>query len=266
MHNGDSFLTRIIPALVAFILLLPLLGPGDLMAAGKYWDFPKLPQPYKYGNILINRLSEENGVKPVFFSHWSHRVKYTCRVCHFELDFEFDVNKTEITEEDNRNGTFCGACHNGKDAFGHTPENCDRCHTGTVSIGREKFQQFANKIPRGFFGNKLDWAKAIKWEIITPLYSIFHKEEKPLPFNKRLNLKADWNYVPPAVFPHDVHAQWLDCANCHPDIFNIRKKTTKNFAMKYILEKKFCGVCHLKVAFPLDDCKGCHPAMNRGKR
>ena len=248
------------------ILLSLLAGTGDLMATGKYWDFPPLPPPYKYGNILMNRVSEKNGAKPVFFPHWSHRVKYTCRVCHFELDFEFDVNKTEITEEDNRNGIFCGTCHNGKTAFGHTEEHCARCHTGTVNHGREKFRELAAIMPQGFFGNEVDWGKALREKIITPVYSIFNKEEKPLEFEKPLWLAATWSYVPPAYFPHVAHTQWLDCANCHPDIFNIQKKTTESFAMKYILEKKFCGVCHLKVAFPLDDCKGCHPAMARDKK
>jgi len=242
-------------------MLLFLAGPSGPMAAGRYWNFPPLPPPYQYGNILIDRVSTANGVKPVFFSHWSHRVRYTCRVCHFELDFEFEVNGTEITEEDNRNGIFCGTCHNGKEAFAHTPENCDKCHTGVSALGVEKFRELAGSLPRGLFGNKLDWDKALQRKLISPAYSIFNKNEKPLAFDKDLELAATWNYVPPAFFPHAAHTQWLDCANCHPDIFNIRKKTTKNFAMKYILEKKFCGVCHLKVAFPLDDCAGCHPAM-----
>lgn len=249
-----------------FISLLASLAGGvsNLEAAGRYWDFPPLPAPHEYGNILINRVSEQNGVRPVFFSHWSHRVRYTCRVCHFELDFEFEVNKTEITEEDNLNGTFCGTCHNGKEAFAHSPGNCIRCHTGTVSLGREKFGELSRTVPKSLFGNKIDWGKALKEKRIAPLYSIFDKEEKPLEFKKDLELAATWSYVPPAFFPHEAHTQWLDCANCHPDIFNIQKKTTKNFAMQYILEKKFCGVCHLKVAFPLDDCAGCHPAMKRG--
>jgi c(7)-type cytochrome triheme protein len=192
-------------------------------------------------------------------------------VCHFELGFAFDVNKTEITEEDNRNGLFCGTCHNGKTAyngktaFPHTEEYCDRCHTGTVDVGREKFADLTETLPKELFGNKIDWGKAIGEKYITPLYSIFREKEKPLPFDKLLWLEATWNFIPPAYFPHKEHIQWLDCANCHPDIFNIRKKTTKSFAMQYILEKKFCGVCHLKVAFPLDDCNGCHPKISREK-
>jgi len=259
-------LKNLLRTFVLTSLLSLLLGADNTVTAGKYWNFPPLPLPYKYGNILIDRVSTKNGVKPVYFPHWSHRVKYTCRVCHFELDFAFDVNKTEITEEDNRNGIFCGTCHNGKVAFGHTKENCDRCHTGTAALGRDKFRELAVTTPKGLFGNKLDWVKAVNLKIINPLYSIFRKDEKPMDFKKPLWLAATWSYVPPAYFPHEAHTQWLDCANCHPDIFNIRKKTTKHFAMQYILEKKFCGVCHLKVAFPLDDCKGCHPAMSRDKK
>ncbi|HVR37486.1 MAG TPA: c(7)-type cytochrome triheme domain-containing protein [Thermoanaerobaculia bacterium] len=61
--------------------------------------------------------------------------------------------------------------------------------------------------------------------------------------------------------PHAEHVRWLDCANCHPAIFNIRKKTTKHFSMRFNLAGEFCGACHLRVAFPLDDCMRCHPAM-----
>ena len=254
---------KILHALILSFSVSLISGSDCLVTAGRYWDFPPLPPPHMYGNILLNRVSEKNNIKPVSFPHWSHRVKFTCRVCHFELDFEFDVNKTEITEEDNRNGIFCGTCHNGKTAFAHTPENCDRCHTGTISGGKEKFWELAATLPKRPFGNRVDWSKAIKENRIIPLYSIFLKEEKPLPFEKILELDATWSYVPPAFFSHKDHTQWLDCANCHPYIFNIRKKTTENFAMQYILEKKFCGVCHLKVAFPLDDCHGCHPAIRR---
>lgn len=248
------------------LFLAGLCFPATLPAAGRYWNFPPLPQPYQYGNVLIDRLSSRNGVKPVYFSHWSHRVKYACRVCHFELDFEFRVNKTEITEEDNRNGLYCGACHDGKEAFGHTQENCDRCHTGTVDEDKEKFAALAKRLPAGYFGNEIDWSQAVASGAIKPLYSIFRREEQPLDFDKRLVLAATWSFVPPAIFPHAGHTQWLDCANCHPDIFNIKKKTTQNFAMQYILQRKFCGVCHLKVAFPLDDCTGCHPQIPREKK
>lgn len=223
-------------------------------------DLWPLPPPEEYGNILIDRTSRKNNVKPVTFSHWSHRTKYTCRVCHFELGFAFNTNSTEITEEDNKNGLFCGACHNGKIAFGHIEENCEECHNGDISYGSKKFEKLRTKLPKTAYGNEIDWTKALKEGTIKPKYSIY-KDEKPLSFDRLLELKAEWSGISPAVFPHAAHVQWLDCSNCHPDIFNIKKKTTKHFEMKYILDKKFCGVCHLSVAFPIDNCKVCHPKM-----
>jgi len=101
----------------------------------------------------------------------------------------------------------------------------------------------------------------LKEGLIKPRQSMLDAQYAPIAFDKNLSLEAKWRYVPPAIFPHDAHKQWLDCSNCHPDIFNVKKKTTEHFEMKYILESKFCGVCHLKVAFPLNDCKRCHPAM-----
>ncbi|RMG02026.1 MAG: hypothetical protein D6726_08380, partial [Nitrospirae bacterium] len=77
-----------------------------------FWDLPKVPPPEEYGNLLLESPSENRGdIKPAVFSHWQHRVKYTCRVCHFELDFYMKANSSGITEEANRNGRFCGACH-----------------------------------------------------------------------------------------------------------------------------------------------------------
>ena len=246
--------------LLVLVFVTLLSGPREVY--GKFWNLPPLPKPHEFGDILIDRLSTKNEVKPVFFSHWSHRVKYTCRVCHWELDFAFEVGGTGMTESDNRNGLFCGKCHDGKVAFGHTDDNCQRCHTGSKASNLEKFTELRGNLQKDKFGNGINWAAAIKSGRIKPLYSIFKPEEEPLEFRKRLELKAEWNFVPPAYFPHDVHVRWLDCGSCHPDIFKLRKKTTEHFLMQYILEEKFCGICHLRVAFPMDDCKRCHPGLH----
>ena len=246
---------------VLFVLsFVPSIGFGE---GNRYWDFPPLPPPQDYGDIIIDRISTDNNIKPVFFSHWRHRIKYTCRVCHFELDFAFSRGETEITEEDNRNGLFCGTCHDGTTAFGHIKKNCDKCHAGRIIPHEKEYIDFTMKVRRAPFGNKVDWVGALQSGKINPAYSIFNKSEKPLKFDKKLTLQAAWNYVPPAYFDHKTHTDWLDCSNCHPDIFNVKKKTTEHFSMEYILENKFCGVCHLRVALPLDDCASCHPAIKR---
>lgn len=34
--------------------------------------------------------------------------------------------------------------------------------------------------------------------------------------------------------------------------------------MNNILKGEFCGVCHLSVAFPVNDCARCHPGLKEG--
>lgn len=243
------------------LLVLMVLAVPAVVRAERFWQLPLLPPPENYGDLLIDRLSTVKQVKPVYFSHWSHRSRYTCRVCHWELDFAFKSGQTEITEEDNRNGLYCGACHDGKTAFGHGEKNCERCHTGRLAPEPEKFALLRQGLQKDDFGNKINWAGALRSGRISPISSIYRPGESSLDFRKKLVLKAEWPYVPPAVFPHDAHTRWLDCSNCHPDIFNIKQKGTEHFLMNYILEGRFCGVCHLTVAFPMDDCHRCHPGI-----
>jgi len=225
-----------------------------------FWDFPPGLPMDEHGNILINRTSEQKGVKPATFSHWIHRQKYTCRVCHFELEFNMQVNTTEITEAANKSGRYCGAggCHDGKAAFGHVQANCEKCHNGNLGYGKEKFSRLAN-FPKAKFGNGINWVKAVESGVIKPVNYLTVKPPSDVAVIKPLLLEAEWHGIPAAIFPHKAHVQWLDCNNCHPDIFNIKKKTTKHFAMSRILKREFCGVCHLTVAFPMNDCKRCHP-------
>jgi c(7)-type cytochrome triheme protein len=245
---------------VVLTRLATVLVTGLLVSAGfaSFFDLPELVPPDQYGTVAIDRLSAGNHMKAVVFSHWTHRARYSCRVCHYELGFEFKTNATEITEEDNLNGLFCGACHNGTDAFGHQESTCELCHIGSVRSQKKSFREFRKALPEAPYGNGIDWVAA--HSILEPRYAL-SENEKPLEFDKELHLAADWTMIPPVVFPHEAHVRILDCANCHPDIFNIKKKTTEHFDMVYILEGKFCGVCHLSVAFPLDDCVRCHPSM-----
>ena len=75
------------------------------------------PKPDEFGNVVLNNHSEEAGIAPVEFAHWLHRAKYTCRLCHIDLGFAMKTGDTDIRESDNRNGIYCGACHDGKTAF-----------------------------------------------------------------------------------------------------------------------------------------------------
>jgi c(7)-type cytochrome triheme protein len=189
-----------------------------------------------------------------------HRVHYTCRVCHSELGFSLFANTTEITEEDNRQGRFCGACHNDELAFGHSEGNCGKCHNGDIDYGIEKFAElFA--LPSAAYGNEIDWVEAIDKGVITPQTFLY---DKRIPVNsiKKLTIYSEWMWMyAHAQFSHEIHGRWLGCSSCHPAIFNLELKTTEGFSMLNILDKKYCGTCHGKVAFPIKDCKRCHPTM-----
>ena len=231
---------------------------GALLCAtalfGGQFRLPPQRQPDLFGNVLIRRATRGGAAKPVTFSHASHRVRYTCRVCHLELDFAFRANATEITEEANRRGSYCGACHDGKIAFGHSDKNCGTCHTG------ESVPAKLSGLPPSEFGNRVDWSKALQAGDIHPATTLFD-DGATMTLDTTLTLEAEWSMVPPAIFPHAEHVRWLDCANCHPSIFNIKKKATKHFSMELNLNGEFCGVCHLRVAFPMNDCQRCHPAI-----
>ena len=257
MNNGDLRHIAKIATLAGLLFLSPAWVEG-------HWDLPPGPPPEKYGNILINRTSTKNGVKPATFSHWLHRRRHTCRVCHYELEFNMKANTTEVTEKANKAGKFCGAmgCHDGKAAFGHEKPHCEKCHNGDLGYGAEKFAELW-KYPAARFGNQVNWVGALRSSVISPRHYL---KSKPADnsFDKMLTLEAEWNFVPPSIFPHKAHTEWLDCSNCHPEIFNIKKKGTQDFSMDNILKGEFCGVCHLRVAFPMNDCGRCHPGLKEG--
>jgi len=245
------------------MLFCALLCLSPSLIAGEFWDLPPLPPPDEYGNLLISRTSKSHAIKPATFSHWIHRRKFACRVCHFEIEFDMKTNSTEITEAANRAGKYCGTsgCHDGKAAFGHQRDHCGKCHTGEKASGKERFPELA-RFPAAPFGNKIDWGKALSKGLSVPLKYLSIKPDPVVSnYKEVLQLESNWEGTPPAIFPHRPHTWLLDCNNCHPDIFSIKKKTTLHFSMTANLQGEFCGVCHLNVAFPMDDCKRCHPAM-----
>ena len=82
----------------------------------------------EYADVVLNRFSEKEGMRPVIFPHWFHRIRFRCKVCHFELGFKMRAGSNEVKMNDIIEGRFCGMCHNGEIAW--APENCDLCHSG----------------------------------------------------------------------------------------------------------------------------------------
>lgn len=86
----------------------------------------------EYGDVVINRASEREGVRPVVFPHWFHRIRFKCAVCHTELGFRMRAGGNEMKMADIVAGKYCGACHNERIAWG--PDRCHLCHSGLPGL------------------------------------------------------------------------------------------------------------------------------------
>jgi c(7)-type cytochrome triheme protein len=89
---------------------------------------PAAPPQAEYADVVLDRHSTRNGVRPVVFPHWFHRIRFRCKVCHFELGFEMRAGANNVLMSDILDGKFCGMCHNERIAWG--PDRCDLCHSG----------------------------------------------------------------------------------------------------------------------------------------
>jgi len=244
------------------VLLLVVSVSGQTAGVKK-----RRPLPDEFGNVVMNNLSQKNDIAPVVFSHWVHRAKFTCRLCHVDVGFAMQANATQVREEDNRKGYYCGACHNNRIAFGPTSrtateevKNCDRCHASGRDVRKQfDFASFSAQLPKGRFGNNIDWEAAEadgKIRLIDTLPEISIKR-KPLDVPKDYSIEAKVTGLPEIIFSHKKHAVWNGCELCHPDIYAVKAGTTK-YSMEDVFAGKFCGACHGSVAFPAMDCQRCH--------
>lgn len=84
------------------------------------------------GDVLFTRdakVKDSDEFPPATFSHWLHRVKFKCFVCHSkEIGFEMKAGSAPITMDAIGDGKYCGACHKGRPAFAVGFETCSRCH------------------------------------------------------------------------------------------------------------------------------------------
>lgn len=235
----------------------------------------KRPKPFEYGMVTIDNYSLRSGLPPVLFDHWVHRGKFTCRLCHVDIGFAMKAGATQIKAADNMRGYFCGTCHNGtmpysgKKVFAacakkFTKEEsgrCKKCHTETISNAKEEdFEKFAALLPKGRFGNGIDWEKAEEQGLIKPLDILEGVSIKrgALTIQKDFSLTPKIAGMPEIIFSHKKHTIWNGCELCHPDLFLGVKKGSSKYSMVEIFDGKYCGACHSSVAFPLTDCQRCH--------
>lgn len=110
-------------------------------------------------------------------------------------------------------------------------------------------------------GNQVRWVEALDKGEINPRAKLRDSTEvRTLDRDILLGLKGG---MPVVRFPHRAHTLWLDCSNCHDELFKQETGATQ-ISMLRILQGEQCGVCHGAVAFPLTECFRCH-SIPRGK-
>jgi len=101
---------------------------GALLIVGAAVLVPMLIARAEYADVTINTRAESEGVAPVIYPHWFHRIRFQCSVCHVALGIKMGAGTTGITMEKLIDGQYCGACHDGETAW--SMDNCDLCHSG----------------------------------------------------------------------------------------------------------------------------------------
>ena len=256
---------------VALLLsALALTSTAHAQQAGK----KRRPLPPEFGRVVMDNHSSQAKLPPVVFDHWLHRAKFTCRLCHVDVGFAMKPGGTDVKAADNMAGYYCGACHNGKllvdgrkvfescaRTTGEPRPTCLRCHSQGKEVKPQvDFASFTRNLPKGRFGNGVDWEKAEETGLVKPadfLEGISIKR-KSISAQKDFALSAKLQGMPDIIFSHQKHTVWNGCELCHPEIFVGVKKGATKYSMVEIFEGKYCGVCHVNVAFPLIDCQRCH--------
>lgn len=111
-------------------------------------------------------------------------------------------------------------------------------------------------LPKDRFG-LIDWAQIVRDGFIKPKHSLKKGVDEFPPLQMDVIIKAKGDFVNDVRYPHEMHTYWLKCEVCHPKIF-VPAAGQNNMSMVGIVEGKWCGRCHNKVAFPLSNCAKCH--------
>lgn len=253
------------------MLLLGVVSLGSVARAQIYIPPAPPEHPSDYGKVVLDSKPSPGKQAAVVFDHWLHRSRFTCRLCHVDVGFGMQANSTGITDNSNRHGFHCGACHDGKRLFNGKPifaacgddvsdPRCARCHSvGKEGARKYEYKEYTAKLPKGVYG--VDWEVAESEHLIRPVDFLdgLGIQRPPLQSREDFKVKPQYSWVKPITFSHKKHSVWNGCEVCHPDIFPTTKKGSVRYSMFLNVDGRYCGACHTKVAFPLNHCQGCHP-------
>jgi c(7)-type cytochrome triheme protein len=141
-----------------------------------------------------------------------------------------------------------------------TPLALDGVHDPTspaIGVLQEPAEALST-LPPDTAGNQVLWVRALDEGHINPRTNILPETK----VNLRTTdiLLKNTGEAALVRFPHRQHTAWLDCSNCHDQLFQQTAGATK-LSMFRILQGESCGLCHGAVAFPLTECGRCHSVL-----
>ncbi len=108
---------------------------------------------------------------------------------------------------------------------------------------------------------EVDWVVALDQGLIEPRADL-NGQTRMQVLDMDILMKGTQS-MPWVKFPHSAHTKWLDCTNCHDEIFK-PEMGANDLSMNAVLAGEFCGVCHGKVSFSLFVCERCHSVPHPG--
>ena len=73
------------------------VGASLLILVFIFLDFGTINSVHaEYGDLVLNENAEKEGMPPVVFPHWFHRIRFRCKVCHADLGFKFKAGGSGI--------------------------------------------------------------------------------------------------------------------------------------------------------------------------
>jgi len=136
------------------------------------------------------------------------------------------------------------------------PANTDEYVGEMYQIGLGWHPADLEGFPKDKFG-LVDWVETLDKGLIHPRGSIVANAVEGIPFDMNVLMPSKTGMIAGAHFPHNTHTTWMGCESCHIKIF-IPLAGSNDLTMSRIVDGSACGVCHGKVAFPLNDCARCH--------
>lgn len=212
----------------------------------------------------------------VNFSHVRHKSNFSCSDCHNTI-FGTGVSATRFTMADMEKGKSCGACHDGKTAFG-VKQNCGKCHP-VKEIRFSDDARFSHERHLGTFSckdchNRLYTAgpgnKRFPMSKMKQGASCGACHDGKTAFSvsgdcdkchmSTVNVIFDSKETGRTFFSHKSHVTLFKCTDCHNGIF-AAGKDRRHWSMADMEKGKSCGACHDgKTAFGVKDaCSRCHP-------